>query len=674
MILHAGKIIEGVHMHHMEGVMPLKTPTPRVMPDFLTAEQLRRYVYDGPVEDARAQRLDDLPAHELLRDRGVRRSARPWHPSSQSLESLASGSPSPPGPDEVADFADDFDSAFATAADPQAFVEDLDLDTAYEFYKDIVYAADGAPSSMAEALLGADGGLWREGLISEVKSHIKNKTLGPPLDKAPDGFSVVPLDVLCKIKRDGRRKVRAIIKGFRMQQGVHFNETFAPVPNLSSIRVTMALVAKYDLEFKAGDVETAFLKPVMDCVMYVSVPDFFTTDPDPNATGRTIRKLLKTIPGVPQGPRLFNKLAHRIFIGQGLVQCKSDFSLYACPERRLVLLAWVDDFFLAFPRETFALAADMWRGLQKSLDLGEWEDVADCLGCTVTRDRPNRTLHLSQRKGIDKLLSKRNMQDCEPKHTPMATSLRLTKKDCPPPEEKATRKDIITEYLSTVASCLHFVAWTRFDIALAVSKLCKFMHNPGDAHCIALKHLIRYLKGSRDKGLTFAFQPNGSSLDGRKGCYGYYDASHADCPDTFKSTLAYIFFFEGCPLSWSSKLHTLVTTSTNHSEYCAAAKTGREAKWLEKIFTFLSHADAVRPIDLFSDNKGNIAMAHNPVFRAASKHIALADHYARELVDLGTITISFVGTKMQLADMLTKALGRPEFERFASLCGLCIIP
>ena len=133
--------------------------------------------------------------------------------------------------------------------------------------------------------------------------------------------------------------------------------------------------------------------------------------------------------------------------------------------------------------------------------------------------------------------------------------------------------------------------------------------------------------------------------------------------DTRKSTLAYVYFFEGCTISWHTKLHSLVTTSTNHSEYCAAAKAGREAKWIEKIFIFLGFPQFVRPIHLFSDSKGSIAMTYN---------VDLADHYARELQELGTITVTHVGTADMTADLLTKALGRPAHERHSRhLIGDC---
>ena len=132
-----------------------------------------------------------------------------------------------------------------------------------------------------------------------------------------------------------------------------------------------------------------------------------------------------------------------------------------------------------------------------------------------------------------------------------------------------------------------------------------------------------------------------------------------------KSTLAYLFFFEGCAISWNSKLHTVITTSTNHSEYCAAAKAAKEAKSIEKVAIEVGMSRYVHPIDLFSDSRGCIAMTYNPVQRAASKHIDLADHYAREQQELGTITISFVGTKDMMADLLTKPLARADLWRHA---------
>ncbi len=182
----------------------------------------------------------------------------------------------------------------------------------------------------------------------------------------------------------------------------------------------------------------------------------------------------------------------------GLTQCKSEYCLYYCTRRHIYLVVWVDDIFLFYPKAARTEAAALWKQLQAELDLDEWEDVHDCLGCIVTRDRPNRTLSLSQEPAFRKLLMRVNMSGCSGKDTPMTAGLKLSKKDCPGAEQAAIMVDEQRWYRSVLASFIYFVSWTRPDLAYAVSKLCKFMHNPGQAHITALKRLLRYLSATAD--------------------------------------------------------------------------------------------------------------------------------------------------------------------------------
>ena len=131
-------------------------------------------------------------------------------------------------------------------------------------------------------------------------------------------------------------------------------------------------------------------------------------------------------------------------------------------------------------------------------------------------------------------------------------------------------------YRSTLMSFNHAVSWTRPDLAYLVSKGAKFMQAPGKAHISLLKKGLRYLRGKVDLGLLYDF----SKPPLRQGLYGFFDASHADDVDTRRSTIAYVFFYSGCALSWKTKLHSFVTTSTNHSELVASAMAAREAKYL----------------------------------------------------------------------------------------------
>ena len=82
------------------------------------------------------------------------------------------------------------------------------------------------------------------------------------------------------------------------------------------------------------------------------------------------------------------------------------------------------------------------------------------------------------------------------------------------------------------------------------------MHNPGKAHIVALKRTLRYLKKTADYGLRYDF----SNDSDKAGIYGYYDAAHADCVDSMKSTMAYVFYLESCPIIWNSKLYCTLTS------------------------------------------------------------------------------------------------------------------
>ena len=142
-----------------------------------------------------------------------------------------------------------------------------------------------------------------------------------------------------------------------------------------------------------------------------------------------------------------------------------------------------------------------------------------------------------------------------------------------------------------------------------------------------------------------------------------YDAAHADCVDTYKSTGVYCFYYGGCVISWHTKLLATVTTSTNHSEYGTAAKAAREARWLHNLLEELHFNKLIKPIDLYSDSRGAIAMTYNPVHRATTKHIALSDHYVREQQEEGVIVVSYLDTHSMIADVFTKPLGDAAFFR-----------
>ena len=251
---------------------------------------------------------------------------------------------------------------------------------------------------MVAALRGPDGKQWLAALHKEVRSHAKHNTLGPKLSQAPPGFITVPFAALPQVKRNGIKKARGVMRGYLMMQGQHFNETFAPVPIVDTIRLLLAIATAKDWQIKQGDINTAFLCSEMDHKVYARVPDWFdeATTLENIPTTTSIREVLKGIPGMPQCSRLFNNKAKATFKALGLSQSKADPALFFNTQLSIYLVAWVDDLFLFFPTSSTESATTLWKNLQAAFDLGPWDDINDCLGCVVHRDRERRCMHIEQ--------------------------------------------------------------------------------------------------------------------------------------------------------------------------------------------------------------------------------------------------------------------------------------
>ena len=125
--------------------------------------------------------------------------------------------------------------------------------------------------------------------------------------------------------------------------------------------------------------------------------------------------------------------------------------------------------------------------------------------------------------------------------------------------------------------------------------------------------------------------------------------------------------YAGCPITWQSKLQTEIALSTTESEYIALSTAMREVipflnllKEISDVFDLPS----TKPIfncKVWEDNESCIKVATSPKFTLRTKHIAIKYHHFRSFVQNETITIHSIGTKEQLADILTKPLIESSF-------------
>lgn len=110
--------------------------------------------------------------------------------------------------------------------------------------------ADSTPKSFADAMNRPDSKHWWDALCTEIKAIIQNKTWD--LVDLPPGKRTIPLKWVFRIKRDAKGnfekyKARIVVKGYSQVAGLDFNETFAPVVRVDSVRVIFAIAAANDL-------------------------------------------------------------------------------------------------------------------------------------------------------------------------------------------------------------------------------------------------------------------------------------------------------------------------------------------------------------------------------------------------------------------------------------------
>lgn len=195
---------------------------------------------------------------------------------------------------------------------------------------------------------------------------------------------------------------------------------------------------------------------------------------------------------------------------------------------------------------------------------------------------------------------------------------------------------------------LNYLTITRPDISFAVSVVSQFLQSPCDSHWDAAIRILRYVKGSPGQGLLYENK-------GHADIVGYSDADWAGSPSDRRSTSGYCILIGGNLISWKSKKQDVVARSSAEAEYRAMALATCELIWLRQLLQELK-IGRDEPMKLICDNQAALYIASNPVFHERTKHIEVDCHFIRQKIESGCIVTSFVNSKDQLADVLTKSL------------------
>jgi hypothetical protein len=285
-------------------------------------------------------------------------------------------------------------------------------------------------------------------------------------------------------------------------------------------------------------------------------------------------------------------------------------------------------------------------------DLGP---VTKYLGIQFERDRGSHELWMHQADYITYLLDEHGMLDCNPVHLPMDPNHPFGRDtDLHPFIE-----DLISEYRKLVGELLYLAMYTRPDIAVAVMKLAQHNSSPEPRHYCAAKHVLRYLSGSIN--LRVHYGGAGATAD----LHGFSDSDWATCPEDRISITGYIWFFNGGPVSHSSKKQITHALSSTEAEYMALTAAIQEGLWLISFFGCIKLPLSL-PLRLFADNAGAIALSKEAANHTRTKHIDLRYHFIRAHIEAGTFLPEWLSTHRNTADIFTKCLPHPVFLRHQS--------
>ena len=506
------------------------------------------------------------------------------------------------------------------------------------------------PKNVKEALTDE---AWIEAMQEELNQFERSEVWD--LVPRPEDVNVIGTKWVYKNKSDEngtvtRNKARLVAQGYTQIEGLDFDETFAPVARLESIRLLLGVACILKFKLYQMDVKSAFLNGYLQEEVYVEQPKGFVDPEHPNY----VYKLKKALYGLKQAPRAWYERLTQFLEEQGYRKGGSDKTLFVKQEKGKFIIAqiYVDD--IVFGGMSNAMVQHFVQQMQSEFEMSLVGELTYFLGLQIKQ--MDDTIFISQSKYARNIIKKFGMDNATHKRTPAPTHLKLTK------DEKGISVDQ-SLYRSMIGSLLYLTA-SRPDITYAVGVCARYQADPKVSHLTQVKRILKYVNGTSDYGIMYSHCEN-STL------YGYCDADWAGSADDRKSTSGGCFFLGTNLISWFSKKQNCVALSTAEAEYVAAGSSCSQLVWMKQM---LKEYDVEQDaLTLYCDNMSAINISKNPVQHSKTKHIDIRHHYIRDLVENKIVILEHVGAKELIANIFTKALDAVLFEKLRGMLGICLL-
>ncbi|GJX44526.1 retrovirus-related pol polyprotein from transposon TNT 1-94 [Tanacetum coccineum] len=269
-----------------------------------------------------------------------------------------------------------------------------------------------------------------------------------------------------------RNKARLVAQGYNQQEGINYDETYAPVARLESIRILLAYACALNFKLFQMDVKSAFHNGFINEEVYVVQPPGFIDFAKPNH----VYRLKKALYGLKQAPKAWYDRLKAFLYTMGMV----DNTLFTKKKNSnlIIVQIYVDD--IIFGSTCQELCDDFAKIMHDELEMSMIGELNFLLGLQIKQLEDG--IFFNQSKYIKEILKKFGLEDYKPMKTPMYTETKLTK------DEEGESVDN-TKYRGMIESLLYLTA-SRPDIMFSVCLCARFQEDPKTSHLEAVKHIF----------------------------------------------------------------------------------------------------------------------------------------------------------------------------------------
>ena len=509
------------------------------------------------------------------------------------------------------------------------------------------------PSNVAEAKASPSRNNWKAAMDEELKKLRDFNTWD--LVPRPKNKTILGCTWKFKIKTDSsgnpvKYKARLVGQGFAQKYGIDYHETYSPVVKRKTIRLMLALGVEEGWKCEHVDVISAYINSDINEEIYIEQPEEFESSKQRS----TVCRLKKCLYGLKQSGMEWYKKIKGILISMGLRPSHADPCLFINQEMEIYVGLYVDD--LAIWARKQEDLDKFKRDLNSQVEVRELGEISDFLSLRIQKFN-DQCISIDQTVYIEKILDEFGLSEAKGTHNPVSGNLFNQSLE----EDGDANQET---YRRAIGMLLYVANGTRPDISFAVSYLSQFLSAPKRKHEAAVRHLMRYLKHTRDYCLVYRKTGNQIKV--------FSDADFANNKSDRKSFSGLVILLASGPIEWRCKKQTVVATSTKHAEYIAMAVATQECLWLKNVLLDLGFSNKYDQPCIFADNVSALSLAEKDEVDDRSKAIDIKYHFIKDCIKKRLVRVQYVTSRDNLADLLTKSLTGRKTQELSVKIGLTI--